>query len=244
MRKNHMMIATLAMLSVVGSAQYARAQQTGTNQNAKELSGGTILSTVKGVVISAEDGMPVIGASIMVGGGQAQAITDENGCFQLSNVPANSKLKISYIGLVTAFATPSANMKVTLQSDSKHLDDVVVTGMFNRKKEGFTGSAVTIKGEDLKKFSTNNIAKSIAAMAPGLNIMENNLAGSNPNSLPDMRMRGGASMDLSTTSSDVQAVRENMRLMPISRFLSWTDLKSPYRLFLTSTLIVSHRLLS
>ena len=53
MRKNHMMIATLAMLSVVGSAQYARAQQTGTNQNAKELSGGTILSTVKGVVISA-----------------------------------------------------------------------------------------------------------------------------------------------------------------------------------------------
>lgn len=55
-----MMIATLAMLSVVGSAQYARAQQTGTNQNAKELSGGTILSTVKGVVISAEDGMPVI----------------------------------------------------------------------------------------------------------------------------------------------------------------------------------------
>lgn len=207
MRKNHMMIATLAMLSVVGSAQYARAQQTGTNQNAKELSGGKILSTVKGVVISAEDGMPVIGASIMVGGGQAQAITDENGCFQLSNVPANSKLKISYVGLVTAFATPSANMKVTLQSDSKHLDDVVVTGMFNRKKEGFTGSAVTIKGEDLKKFSTNNIAKSIAAMAPGLNIMENNLAGSNPNSLPDMRMRGGASMDLSTTSSDVQAVQ-------------------------------------
>lgn len=44
-------------------------------------------------------------------------------------------------------------------------------------------------------------------MAPGLNIMENNLAGSNPNSLPDMRMRGGASMDLSTTSSDVQAVQ-------------------------------------
>ena len=39
MRKNHMMIATLVMLSVVGSAQYARAQQTGTNQNAKEWGG-------------------------------------------------------------------------------------------------------------------------------------------------------------------------------------------------------------
>ena len=201
------MIASLAMLSVVGSAQDARAQQPQAKQATKELSGGAILSTVKGVVISADDGMPVIGASIVVNGGQAQAVTDENGHFQLANVPANGKLKISYVGMATAFVTPSASMKVTLQSDSKHLDDVVVTGMFNRKKEGFTGSAVTIKGEDLKKFSTNNIAKSIAAMAPGLNIQENNLAGSNPNSLPDMRMRGGANMDLSTTSSDVQAVQ-------------------------------------
>lgn len=201
------MIASLAMLSVVGSAQDARAQQPQAKQATKELSGGAILSTVKGVVISADDGMPVIGASIVVNGGQAQAVTDENGHFQLSNVPANGKLKISYVGMATVFVAPSASMKITLQSDSKHLDDVVVTGMFNRKKEGFTGSAVTIKGEDLKKFSTNNIAKSIAAMAPGLNIMENNLAGSNPNSLPDMRMRGGANMDLSTTSSDVQAVQ-------------------------------------
>ena len=40
-------------------------------------------------------------------------------------------------------------------------DEVVVTGMFNRKKEGFTGSAVTIKGEDLKKYSTNNVAKDV-----------------------------------------------------------------------------------
>ena len=207
MRKKQIMIAALTMLSVVGSTQYARAQQPQSNQAGKEVSGGAILTTVKGVVISAEDGMPVIGASIMVNGAYAQAVTDENGHFQLSNVPANSKLKISYVGLVTAYVTPSASMKVTLQSDSKHLDDVVVTGMFNRKKEGFTGSAVTIKGEDLKKFSTNNIAKSIAAMAPGLNIMENNLSGSNPNSLPDMRMRGGANMDLSTTSSDVQAVQ-------------------------------------
>lgn len=201
------MIASLAMLSVVGSAQDARAQQPQAKQATKELSGGAILATVKGVVISADDGMPVIGASIVVNGGQAQAVTDENGRFQLENVPANGKLKISYVGMATAFVAPSASMKVTLQSDSKHLDDVVVTGMFNRKKEGFTGSAVTIKGEDLKKFSTNNIAKSIAAMAPGLNIQENNLTGSNPNSLPDMRMRGGANMDLSTTSSDVQAVQ-------------------------------------
>ena len=54
-------------------------------------------------------------------------------------------------------------MSVVMKSDTRALDEVVVTGMFNRKKEGFTGSAVTIKGEDLKKYSTNNVAKAIAA---------------------------------------------------------------------------------
>lgn len=206
MKKVHLMIASLIMLSVACPTQYALAQQPQSNKDAKELGGGKILTTVEGVVVSAEDGLPVIGASILGSDDKVLAVTDENGRFHLTNIPTNYKLKISYIGLTTVEITPAANMKVALHSDSKRLDDVVVTGMFNRKKEGFTGSAVTIKGEDLKKFSTNNIAKSIAALTPGLNIMENNLAGSNPNSLPDMRMRGGANMDLST-SSEVQAVQ-------------------------------------
>ncbi len=106
-------------------------------------------------------------------------------------------------------------MSVVMKSDTKALDEVVVTGMFNRKKEGFTGSAVTIKGEDLKKYSTNNVAKAIAAVAPGLRIMDNINMGSNPNNLPDMRMRGGANMDLNaqatvdlnSASNDVLAVQ-------------------------------------
>ncbi len=110
--------------------------------------------------------------------------------------------------------------------------------MFNRKKEGFTGSAVTIKGEDLKKYSTNNVAKAIAAVAPGLRIMDNINMGSNPNGLPDMRMRGSANMDLNaqatvdlnSASNDVLAVQgEYERPMPTNRCLSWTDLKSVYR---------------
>ena len=206
MKKVHLMIASLMMLSVACPTQYALAQQPQSNKDAKELGGGKILTTVEGVVVSAEEGLPVIGASILGSDDKALAVTDENGRFHLTNIPTNYKLKISYIGLTTVEMTPAANMKVALHSDSKRLDDVVVTGIFNRKKEGFTGSAVTIKGEDLKKFSTNNIAKSISALTPGLNIMENNLAGSNPNSLPDMRMRGGANMDLST-SSEVQAVQ-------------------------------------
>ena len=142
-------------------------------------------------------------------------ITDNNGNFQLSDVPKDSRVRISYVGLETQFLNPSSYMSVVMKSDTKALDEVVVTGMFNRKKEGFTGSAVTIKGEDLKKYSTNNVAKAIAAVAPGLRIMDNINMGSNPNNLPDMRMRGGANMDMATqsavdfnsTSNDVLAVQ-------------------------------------
>lgn len=202
-----MIVAALAMLACANSPQTVWAQQHDANQAAKVENGvRKTIPSVKGIVLSADDGLPVIGASIQVAGSKQQTMTDAEGRFELTNVASDSKLKISYIGMTTTTVSPSAQMKVTLQSDSKLLDDVVVTGMFNRKKEGFTGSAVTIKGEDLKKFSTNNVAKSIAAMSPGLNIMDNNLSGSNPNNLPDMRMRGGANMDLGT-SKDVLTVQ-------------------------------------
>ena len=173
-------------------------------------------SQVKGKVFSEEDGLPVIGATIIVeDANNIRAITDNNGNFQLSNVSKDSRVRISYVGLETQFLNPSSYMSVVMKSDTKALDEVVVTGMFNRKKEGFTGSAVTIKGEELKKYSTNNVAKAIAAVAPGLRIMDNINMGSNPNNLPDMRMRGGANMDLNaqatvdlnSASNDVLAVQ-------------------------------------
>ena len=175
----------------------------------------SFFSQVKGKVFSEEDGLPVIGATIIAeDANNIRAITDNNGNFQLSNVSKDSRVRISYVGLETQFLNPSSYMSVVMKSDTKALDEVVVTGMFNRKKEGFTGSAVTIKGEELKKYSTNNVAKAIAAVAPGLRIMDNINMGSNPNNLPDMRMRGSANMDMGTqsvdfnsTSNDVLAVQ-------------------------------------
>ena len=83
-----------------------------------------------------------------------------------------------------------------MESDSQYLEEVVVTGIFDRKKEGFTGSAVTLKGDDLKKYSATNIAKALSAVAPGFRIVENIDLGSNPNGLPEMSLRGQANMDL------------------------------------------------
>ena len=136
-----MIVAALAMLACANSPQTVWAQQHDANQAAKVENGSRkTIPSVKGIVLSADDGLPVIGASIQVAGSKLQTMTDAEGRFELTNVASDSKLKISYIGMTTATVSPSAQMKVTLQSDSKLLDDVVVTGMFNRKKEGFTGS--------------------------------------------------------------------------------------------------------
>lgn len=163
---------------------------------------------VRGNVVADEDGLPVMGATVTATATGQKAVTDGDGNFFLPSIPQGSELRVTYVGMHALSVKAKASLTIRLKSDAKMLDEFVVTGMFNRKKEGFTGSAVTIKGEDIKRYSTTNIAKALSAIAPGLRIAENIVNGSNPNGLPDMRMRGGANMDLgSSASSKLLAVQ-------------------------------------
>jgi hypothetical protein len=61
-------------------------------------------------------------------------------------------------------------------------------------KESFTGNAITVSGEDLKKVNPQNILESISVFDPSFAIAQNNLAGSNPNSLPSINVRGSTAL--------------------------------------------------
>mgnify|MGYP003528854709 FL=1 len=79
---------------------------------------------VSGTVISAEDAMPVIGASVVVKGTTTGTVTDYDGKFSL-NVPTSAKtLVISYIGMESQEVAIVPNMKVTLKSDTQNLEEV------------------------------------------------------------------------------------------------------------------------
>ena len=79
---------------------------------------------VSGTVISAEDAMPVIGASGLVKGTTTGTVTDYDGKFSL-NVPTSAKtLVISYIGMESQEVAIVPNMKVTLKSDTQNLEEV------------------------------------------------------------------------------------------------------------------------
>ena len=108
---------------------------------------------VTGVVISEEDGQPVIGASVLVKGTQIGAITGVDGDFTLPNVPSSAKtLVISYIGMQTQEVVIKPTLKVVLKSDSQNLDEVVVTAMGIKRSEKSLGYAVSsVKGDEITK---------------------------------------------------------------------------------------------
>lgn len=84
---------------------------------------------VSGKVTSAEDGEPVIGASIKVVGTKTGAVTDIEGNFSLT-APEGAKLEISYIGMNSQTVKAGSNMKIVLNPDNKTLDEVVVTRLW------------------------------------------------------------------------------------------------------------------
>lgn len=110
--------------------------------------GALAQSTVSGTVTSSDDGQPVVGASVMVNGTKTGTVTDVDGKFTL-NVPAGSKLRISYLGMKPQTVTASSNMKVKLESDNQTLSDVVVTAQGLARQKRSLGYATTqIKAED------------------------------------------------------------------------------------------------
>ena len=138
--------------------------------------GGAILScgvafaqtSVTGKVVASEDGEPVIGASIKVAGTNTGTVTDVDGNFSL-NVPAGSKLEITYIGMNPQTVKASSNMKIALTSDNKTLDEVVVVAYGTTTKASFTGSAAVMKDKDMSA-AKSSLIKSLEGKMAGVNI--------------------------------------------------------------------------
>ena len=93
------------------------------------------ITKVTGTVISEEDGLPVVGASILVKGTTVGTVTDMDGKFTLSNVPSSAKtLVVSFIGMATQEVPVKANLNVVLKSDTEQLEEVMVVAYGTAKK--------------------------------------------------------------------------------------------------------------
>lgn len=127
------------------------------------------VSQVTGTVVSAEDGLPVVGASVLVKGTTVGTVTDIDGNFTISGVPEDGKIiVVSFIGLKSQELPIEPVMNVTLQSDAKVLEEVMVVAYGVAKKESFTGSAEVIKSEKNQARPVANVTKALDGLVSGV----------------------------------------------------------------------------
>lgn len=129
-------------------------------------------SKVTGVVISEEDGLPVVGASVVIEGTSTGTITDFDGNFAL-DVPGTAKtLVISYIGMKTQHVpVKSGGMKIMLQPDTQTLEEVVVTAMgISREKKALGYAVQDLKADKLVQASNSNLAGALQGKVSGMEI--------------------------------------------------------------------------
>ena len=127
---------------------------------------------VTGVVISEEDGQPVVGASVLVKGTTQGTITDVDGNFNLSNVPSSAKtLQISYIGMQTQEVVIKPNLRVVLKADAQKLDEVVVTAMgISREKKALGYAVQDVKSDALTRAANTDLAGALQGKVSGIDI--------------------------------------------------------------------------
>ncbi|WP_437918078.1 SusC/RagA family TonB-linked outer membrane protein [Sphingobacterium sp. LRF_L2] len=147
---------------------------------------------LQGQVLNSTTKQPMAGVTVGIGEKNIHTKTDSKGNFSI-NVPEYAKaLEFNYIGFKKLLIPITASIKyqVELEEKTEEIEDVVVTGIFNRNAESFTGASRTISGEELKKISANNIFAGISAIEPSFRMIANNELGGNINQLPDIQLRG------------------------------------------------------
>lgn len=153
--------------------------------------------TVTGVVISEEDGQPVIGASVLVKDTQLGTITGIDGDFKLTNVPSSAKtIVVSYLGMKAVEVPIKENIKVTLKTDNEMLDEVVITSYGTAKKVGsVVGSVGTVSNKKLEKPVTANFTDALSGQVAGLSVMSSS---GDPSKSATIRLRGVSSINAGT----------------------------------------------
>ena len=167
------------------------------------------LPPITGVVLDAED-RPLAGATVVIMGTTTGVATDVRGRFSLRN-PGGSDLRvqISFVGM-GAVEVPyeGKELRVTMRDEVFEVGSVVVTGIFDKPRESYTGAVTTISSRQLQDYRGRNLIETLGNIDPSINIMPDNLQGSNPNAAPQITIRGNSTLPVSVEDYDEQYSNE------------------------------------
>ena len=147
--------------------------------------------TVSGMVKD-EQGEALIGAYIQVLETKVKAVTDVDGNFTIK-ASAGQTIQASYVGMVSKSVkvTNGHTLNIILKSDSRQIDEVIVTGYQNIRNRVYTGAATSVKMDDIKLEGIADVSRMLEGRVPGLSVQ--NISGTF-GSAPRINIRGGASI--------------------------------------------------
>ena len=152
--------------------------------------------TVEGTVLD-ESGEPLIGVSVLVQGQGTGGITDIDGHFRIQNVKQGTKLELSYVGYLTQVqVVKGRSMSITMQPDTKTLEEVVVIAYGQQKKVTITGAVSAVGGDELLKAPVANVANALQGKLPGISVVQH--SGMPGDDTPTIRVRGTGSLNDAT----------------------------------------------
>lgn len=145
--------------------------------------------TVKGSVVDASNGQPLIGVSISVKGTGKGTVSDVKGNFSLVDVPENATLVASYISYEKAEIAVKGNTDITikLQPSMKSLNDVIVVGYGTQKKENLTGSVGVVNTQDLESRPLTDASQALQGTVSGVYALQSSGKPGDDNTVIDIR---------------------------------------------------------
>ncbi len=151
---------------------------------------------IQGVVVDPKgNGLP--GVTVVLKGTTVGGVSDSEGRFKFE-VPEqeNMVFVFSFVGMkkLEVKFSGQEELHVVMEEEIAEIDEVVVTGIYTRKKESFTGSTTTFSSKELKSVGNQGVLQSLKTLDPSFAIIENNEFGSDPNHLPDIEIRGKSSI--------------------------------------------------
>lgn len=148
---------------------------------------------VRGTVVDAT-GLPVIGATVRIVGSSQATVTDLDGNFVLSNVPDGAVVDITYVGMKSKKVPATSVMNISMEDDSKLLDEVVAIGYGTAKAKDLTSPIAVVKSEDIANVPSTSPMAALQGKVAGVTVVNNGIPGSGPT----VRIRGNGSFSNSS----------------------------------------------
>ncbi len=148
---------------------------------------------VTGTVVDSETGEPIPGATVKVQGTTQGTLTNADGKFTLSNVPASSKtITVSFMGMKPAEVAIRQNMNIVMVPDVKAMDEVMVVAYGTATKETFTGAATQLSAETIEDRQISDVTNALAGNVAGVVAIKGN---GQPGTGSTIRIRGFGSIN-------------------------------------------------